>query len=230
MDRFQTTRWSLIEAARGDPADARPALEALCQAYRPPVLAYVRRSGYSFSDAEDLTQEFFVKFLERGWHADADPRAGRFRALLQASLRNFLIDQHARATAGKRGGGREAVAIDPEALADHGETPERAFMRLWLQTVLERAHARLQQEWVRAGKPARFRQLAPLLLEQGDGEALRQLAAETGERANTLSVQCSRMRQRLRQLVRLELLRTVSNREALEQELAELRGALDDGP
>lgn len=230
MDRFQTTRWSLIEAARGDPADARPALEVLCQAYRPPVLAYVRRSGYSACDAEDLTQEFFLRFLERGWHAHADPRAGRFRALLLAALRNFLIDQHARATAGKRGGGRVALALDPEALADDGDGPERAFMRLWLETVLERAHTRLREEWIRAGKEARFVQLSPLLLEQDDGDALRRLAAETGQRANTLSVQCCRMRQRLRQLVRLELLRTVSNREALEQELAELRGALDAVP
>jgi DNA-directed RNA polymerase specialized sigma24 family protein len=61
MSRFQTTRWSLIVAAGGTPELARPALEQLCRIYRPPVLAYIRRSGHA--DAEDLAQAFFLRFL-----------------------------------------------------------------------------------------------------------------------------------------------------------------------
>ena len=95
MSKFQTTRWSLIVAARDSPSQARTALEQLCRAYRPPVLAFVRRSGYAPADAEDLTQAFFLRFLERGWYAEADPDRGRFRTLLLVSLRNFLHDQHA---------------------------------------------------------------------------------------------------------------------------------------
>ena len=81
MSKFQTTRWSLIVAARDSPAQARGALEQLCRAYRPPVFAFVRRSGYAAPEAEDLTQAFFLRFLERGWYADADPGRGRFRTV-----------------------------------------------------------------------------------------------------------------------------------------------------
>ena len=98
MSRFQTTRWSLIEEAREHPSRSRAALEQLCRAYRPPVLAFVRHSGYGTSDAEDLTQAFFLRFLEHGWYADATPERGRFRSLLLTSLRHFLSDQHAQAS------------------------------------------------------------------------------------------------------------------------------------
>lgn len=226
MSGFQDTRWSLIEAARDDPARARGALELLCRAYRPPVLAFVRRSGHHGSDAEDLTQAFFLRFLERGWYADADPQRGRFRSLLLTSLRRFLVDQRAHDLARKRNGqclGGDAV----DMLADDGQSPEEAFTRAWLATVIEHAMARLQAEWERNGKREQFERLAPLLTEPGDSSELQALAASTGIRSNTLAVQAHRMRQRLRQLVRLELLQTVGSRKALEEELAELRDTMD---
>jgi RNA polymerase sigma factor (sigma-70 family) len=227
MSRFQTTRWSLILAAREAPELARPALEQLCRIYRPPVVAYVRRSGYPPADVDDLTQAFFLRFLERGWHAHADPGRGRFRSLLLTALRHFLDDQRAQSMALKRGG---TLAHDnaPEDLVDPDETPEQAFTRAWLGTVLARAMTSLQGEWERAGKQAQFEQLVPLLAEHAAGDNLRTLAQATGVRANTIAVQAHRMRQRLRQLVRLELLHTVGTAEAVDDELAELRGALEE--
>jgi RNA polymerase sigma factor (sigma-70 family) len=227
MSRFQTTRWSLIQAARDDPMLARDALEQLCRAYRPPVLAFVRHSGYSPSDAEDLTQAFFLRFLERGWYVDANPGRGRFRSLLLTALRHFLSDEHAQAVARKRGGGAHQGGDEEIAqFAAEGDGPEDAFTRAWLGTVVNHAMARLQDEWSRAGKQAQFRQLSAVLLERSDPEEVHAMAAATGLRTNTLAVQAHRMRQRLRQLVRLELLQTVGSREALEVELAELRGVL----
>lgn len=222
MSGFQDTRWSLIAAAREQPQRARQALEQLCRAYRPPVLAYLRRSGMAGIDAEDLTQAFFVHFLERGWYADADPRRGRFRSLLLTALRRFVIDQRLHEGARKR----SAPQIGDDALdriADENETPDTAFTRAWLGTVIGHAMNRLQDEWNQAGKREQFEQLAPLL-EHADSRELQALAAATGVRSNTLAVQVHRMRQRLRELVRLELLQTVGSHEALEQELAELRG------
>ena len=226
MSKFQTTRWSLIVAARDSPSQARTALEQLCRAYRPPVLAFVRRSGYGPGDAEDLTQAFFLRFLERGWYAAADPSRGRFRTLLLVSLRNFLHDQHAQAAALKRGAGKQMDADILERIAG-GESPEEAFTRTWLGTVLAHAMQRLEREWVRAGKRAQFERLAPLLVEHAEASELRDIAAAAGVRSNTLAVQAHRMRQRLRQLVRLELLQTVGSGEALEQELTDLRAVLE---
>src|SRR5436190_793926 len=106
----------------------------MCRAYRPPVLAFVQRHGYSAGDAEDLTQAFFLRFVERGWYADADPHRGRFRALLLASLRNFLHDHHAEACTLKRGALHRG---DGDAIDDIAgdESPEQAFTRAWLGTV-----------------------------------------------------------------------------------------------
>lgn len=227
MSLFRTTRWSLIAAARDSPSRARAALDQLCQAYRPPVLAFIRHSGYG-NDAEDLTQAFFLRFIERGWYAEADPQRGSFRSLMLTALRRFLSDQYERAGALKRGGRPIESGSSLDVIADDGESPEDAFMRAWLGTVLAHAMQRLEEEWTSAGKLGQFKQLAPLLLERAEGDELRTIASANGLRTNTLAVQAHRMRQRLRQLVRLELLQTVGSPEALERELAELRGALDE--
>jgi RNA polymerase sigma-70 factor (ECF subfamily) len=230
MSPFQTTRWSLIHTAGEDPTQARAALEQLCAAYRPPVLAYIRRSGYNASDAEDLAQSFFLRFLETGWFAHADPERGRFRGLLLTALRHFLSDQRAQAMARKRGGGSVQVDEGLDACAAQDDGPEEAFTRAWLGTVIEHAMTRLDIEWTEAGKHQQFRLLSPLLAERADPEEMRALSEATGIRTNTIAVQAHRMRQSLRQLVRLELLQTVGSREALEQELAELRSVMADRP
>ena len=81
-----------------------------------------------------------------------------------------------------------------------------------------------------AGKHQHFRLLSPFLAVRAYPDVWRAVSEATGIRTNTIAVQAHRMRQRLRQLVRLELLQTVGSREALEQELAELRGVMADHP
>lgn len=228
MQHFHTTRWSLIETLQDDPSRGGQALEELCRTYRSPVLAYVRKRGYSRAEAEDLTQDYFVQFLQRGWYTHADPLKGRFRSLLLTTVRHFLIDRNARTHAIKRSGGRHVVALDPAMLCDAEASPERAFTRVWMQTVVQCAVDRLRREWKGAGKGDRFEQLAPLMLESGDGDELHRLATVTGQSCNALAAQVSRLRRRLRQLVRLELLRTVGSSEALDLEVTELRATLLD--
>lgn len=225
---FHTTRWSLIAASRDAPARARPAVEQLCRIYRPPVLAYLRRSCSGGEDAEDLAQAFFLHFVEHGVYTRADPERGRFRALLLTSLRHFLADWRTQAHALRRGGGNiMAGEIDPDTLESPDETPEQAFMRAWLGTVLGRAMQRLRREWERAGRMEQFERLVPLLSETVEPSELRAIADAAGIRPNTLAVQLHRMRQRLQQLIRLELSDTVDGHDALERELDELRHVLD---
>ncbi|MFO1483171.1 MAG: sigma factor [Verrucomicrobiaceae bacterium] len=95
---FETTRWSLVQRATGEvDADARQALAALCDSYWYPVYAYIRRSGHNAHDAEDLTQGFFARLLEKGTLAHADPAKGRLRTFLLTCVQNFLRNEHARA-------------------------------------------------------------------------------------------------------------------------------------
>lgn len=225
MSRFQTTRWSLVAIAREQPPRARDALEQLCRTYRPPVLAYLRRSGMNRDDAEDMAQAFFVQFLEHAWYASADPRRGRFRSLLLTALQHFASNQHQRQHAQKRGPAWATDGIDD--LIDESASPEAAFTNAWLATVLSHAMNRLQDEWAEVGKQAQFERLWPLL-EHASPDELQALATATGIRSNTLAVQVHRMRKRLRELVRGELLLTVANPAVLEQELGELRAAVID--
>lgn len=226
MVRFKTTRWSLIDQARTDVGGARPALEQLCRDYRPPVLAFVRRHGYQASDAEDLTQEFFAGFLERGWYAEARPERGRFRTLVLTALRNFMLDVVARQRALKRGGGATHLDIE-DATAASDDSPERAFTQAWLGVVFGRARRRLKDECVRSGKGEKFEQLWSCIDGRADSGDIDALAVELGLRRNTLAVQLYRLRGRLRQLIRLELAATVGSREDLELELGDLRSLFE---
>lgn len=228
MTQFATTRWSLIEHARDEPDRSRPALEQLCRDYRPPVLAYVRRCGCALSDAEDITQEFFVRFIERGWYVTVDPGRGRFRTLLLTSLKHFIHDRCDHDHALKRGGGLRAVPLDDAYAVSTLAGPEQAFVQAWIGTVLGRALARLRQESLEHGHAEQYDRLAEYLDGRAGGDDFGNLAVALGMRRNTLSVQLHRLRERLRQLVRMELLQTVGNAEALDAELAELRDMLHE--
>src|SRR5689334_16552781 len=84
---FRTTHWSVVLAAGGTGSpDASEALERLWRTYWYPLYAYVRRQGHSSEDAQDLTQAFFERFLERKSLGQARRERGRFRSFLLTSL------------------------------------------------------------------------------------------------------------------------------------------------
>ncbi|KAB2899765.1 MAG: sigma-70 family RNA polymerase sigma factor [Dokdonella sp.] len=228
MNRFQTTRWSLVLDAAGQSPHARAALASLCATYRRPVLAYVRRHVGSADSAEDLTQAFFLQFIEHAWHAGADPARGRFRAYLLTAVRRFLIDQHVQSQRIKRGAGVTLEAID--AIAEAGiadsEDPEAVFNRDWALAVVDAALARLREEAAAAGKLPLFEQLREFLIERPADADYERAATRLNLRRNTLAVAVHRLRHRLRELVRAEIGETAHGRDALGQELHELRVAL----
>jgi DNA-directed RNA polymerase specialized sigma24 family protein len=154
MAGFETTRWSRVLAARADGPDARGALEALCKAHRPAVLARIRGWGCSRSDAEDVTPGFFACFLARRVDAAADPLGGRVRVFLRTALHNLVISTRASANAGHRKSSQPASGIDPDgpASASDADLPDRAFERAWALLVAHRALRRLRAEAKDAGK------------------------------------------------------------------------------
>ncbi len=227
MTRFNTTRWSLILEAR-QPETARTALEQICGAYRGPVLAYVCRHGYSKDDAEDLTQDFFARLLERRWDTVVDPARGRFRSFLLTALQRFLIDARHSTGAQKRGGGQRQATMDPctDVAAPDNDSPEQAFDRAWALTVLDRSYLRLRDEAQRAGKRELFDRLEAYIAEPADSADYTRLSQELGVRANTIAVSVHRLRVRLRELVREELADTTGSEADLMEELHVLRSVL----
>lgn len=228
MGRFETTRWSVVLRARGEAGEARAALEQLCRTYRPPVLAFVRFRGYAADAAEDLTQAFFTRFLERSWYSSADPERGRFRSFLLTALKRFLIDADAGAATLKRGGGVHFERLDDDTgcAGAAGDAPDAVFEREWAHAVLRVALARLRAEAEQAGKLELFQRLSEFLIERPDEAEYACAADDLHLRRNTLAVAVHRMRHRLRELVRAELADTTSSRTELEEELRALRGSV----
>src|SRR6185369_126036 len=150
---FPTTRITLIHAARnGAGPHAQEALSALCRAYWYPIYAYVRRLGYPAEEAEDLTQGFFTRVLEKHYLRDFQRERGRFRSFLLTSLRHFIANERDWARAQKRGGTRPALPLDEVLSTAEGrysieprdnETPERVFERQWAMAVLSRVQDQL---------------------------------------------------------------------------------------
>src|SRR5262249_12229498 len=142
---FATTHWSVVLRAqqRAAPA-ARDALAALCRVYWYPLYAYVRRRVASADRAEELTQEFFARLLEKNYLDPVEPARGKFRAFLLACCKPFLANERDREHAQKRGGGRAPLPLDFHGAADryrrepaHEETPEHLFERRWALALLD---------------------------------------------------------------------------------------------
>lgn len=213
--------------------DARDALSQLCEAYWYPLYAYVRRRGYSAPDAQDLTQAFFARLLEKQSLRAADPERGKFRSFLLASIDHFLANERDRARAQKRGGGQAQLSLD---LADgesrlslepaHEWTPQRLYERQWALTLLELAVRRLEAEYQQAGKARQFELFKDVL--GGIRERVRyvEVAAELDMSVENARQAAHRMRKRYRALLREEVARTVVDPSEVDEELAKLFEAL----
>jgi DNA-directed RNA polymerase specialized sigma24 family protein len=110
---FATTHWSVVMLAGApDSPRALEALEKLCRAYWLPLYSYVRRRGYGSHDAQDLTQDFFVRLLRTNSFAGVSREKGKFRSFLLAALNHFLSNERDRERAEKRGGGQAIISIE----------------------------------------------------------------------------------------------------------------------
>jgi RNA polymerase sigma factor (sigma-70 family) len=230
--RFPTTRWTLVAAA-GDPQrkEARAALISLCETYWYPLYAYLRRNGHPPDQAQDLTQEFFMRVLEGRYLDRADPAKGRFRSFLLTSLKFFAADEKDRNRAQKRGGGVLVPLTFPsgeeryQSEPAHDETPERIFERRWALSVLDRVVEKLRDEFVRHGRPEHFDWLKVFLLGQSDAPYAA-LAQEMNTSEGALKVAIHRLRKRYRDLFRQEIAETVADPAEVESEIRYLASVL----
>jgi RNA polymerase sigma-70 factor (ECF subfamily) len=227
---FTTTHWSVVLAAGdGSSPRAHEALEDLCRSYWYPLYAYVRRHGYSPEDAQDLTQEFFARFLENNSLSHARRERGRFRNFLLTSLQNFLSHEWERGQAQKRGGGRRLLPWDeltPEiryrAEADSEAAPDRVFEERWASTLFQQALTRLRQEFVAAGKGKQFDELKVFLsAEAADGD-YDSVATRLNMTPKSVAVAVHRLRKRYGDMVRQEIANTVSSPAEIEDEMRHL--------
>lgn len=231
--RFGDTHWSVVLSAANKQrlTEATEAREKLCCIYWPPLYAYIRRSGASPHDAQDLTQEFFARFLEKDYLAAVDQGKGRFRSFMLAALKHFLSNERDKARAQKRGGGQSPLPLDFACAETHvgfqpadKSTPELLFERQWATTLLEQSLARLRREYVSQGKEPLFEQLKTTLTDGRGGTAYAALAAKLDMTEAAVKMAVHRLRQRYRECLRAEIAQTVATEGEIEDELRHVMG------
>ncbi|HEY5040506.1 MAG TPA: sigma factor [Verrucomicrobiae bacterium] len=230
---FPPTRWSLVLAAtRPDAPETAAALEAICRAYWYPLYAYVRRCGQPPHDAQDLTQEFFRRLLEKRWLNSADREKGRLRSFLIVALKNFMSKEWRRASAQRRGGAQSPAQFDT-ALAETQYTadisslaPDETYDRQWALTMLNLTVERLRAEFTAAEKPGSFDALKGCLLAARGTIDYAALAAQLGVNEGAARVAAHRLRKRFREIFREEISRTLADGSDVDGELRHLAAAL----
>jgi RNA polymerase sigma factor (sigma-70 family) len=222
MDRFPTTQWHLVlSAAEGVSSESRDALASLCRTYWYPLYAYLRRQGYGPDDAQDLTQGFFARLLEKHYLKDYRPERGRFRSFLLAALKHFVANEHDWAKAQKRGGEVAPVSLDE---IQDGErrysleprsnlTPEKIFEKQWALALLDQAFRRLRED------NQEFERLKGFLTGDETRIPYQQLALDLGTTEGALKVSVHRLRRRFRDVLREEISQTISEPDEVQDEI-----------
>ena len=232
--RFMTTRWSLIIAAGGPSGErSTDALATLCEAYWYPAYAFIRRQGNDADAARDLTQEFFTRVLEKHYFRDADPTRGRFRAFLLTSIRHFLSNERDREQALKRGGRMSKLSLDVDTAEGAYQlegrddlTPEKLFDARWASVLLDRALARVKQEYLAAGKHQVFEHLHGFLTGDSDDVPYAEAARTLGTSEGAVKVAVHRLRRRFRDALVHEIAETVSDPADIDAEIRHLLQAV----
>jgi len=222
-----------VVTAGEESAQGREALSRLCQTYWYPLYSYVRRSGHNQEDAQDLTQEFFARLLSRDYLKAADPEKGKFRSFLLIVLKRFMANEWDKAQRQKRGGGKQIVSLDAQDTENRylcepidELSPEKLYDRRCAMTLLEQVMRRLAAEFEGEGKAALFSELRPFLSGDDEGISYSELSQRTGMSEGSLRVAVCRLRQRYREVLRLEVANTVQSPEAIDDEIRDLFSAL----
>ena len=228
---FGSTDWSIVRQLDGP--DAELALAKLCEQYWQPLYAYVRSKVRDVHKAQDLTQGFFAHVVAKDSLRQAAPDRGRFRSFVLASLKNFMANEYAAENAQRRGGQHRQVSLDFDDGDQHfsravaeSMTPERVFDRAWTLTLLDRVAERLRSEHEEAEETERFEALKATLTSVGRGSKYDDIAEKLQVTEAAARQAASRLRKRYRELLRLEVGRTLEDNDDIEDEIRQMFASL----
>lgn len=230
--QFPNTRWTLIERIRDDADSARSDLENTCRHYWPPVYGFARSQGLPPTEAEDLTQEFFMKLIDGGILGNVSPEKGKLRSYIMVCVKN-LMQSRARHDAAEKRGGNRVVSTPVEEMeelyradwADH-ESPERALERRWALATLAAAMERLKKEYDKRGDGAAFNVLSKMIADCDWGSGYREAAESLGMAEGAVRARVFRLRKRYREVVRELVAETVDETIDVDDEIRFLTKAL----
>ncbi len=228
--RFPDTRWTLLDAVRAGGETREHALNGVCARYWFPLYAWLRRSGHSHEDAEDLVQSFLARLTAGEAFDRLEKEGARLRTWLLHLLKNHVISAWRRDRTRRPHGDFEAPLTGAgqryAAIADVGGTPDETFDRQWALEILDRVLAALRASYAEAGREEWFVALQPALLQTGAHVGFAAIAARLAITENLARVTAFRMRKQLRQGIEDEILRLSGGADAAKEELAVFRAAL----
>jgi len=191
-----------------------------------PLYAFVRRSGHSPQDAEDLTQAFFARLLDKNYLAAADREKGRFRSFLLVALKRFLANEWERQHALKRGGYATVVAIDQDDAESryggdpgHTEQPDVLLEKQWAMALIGQVMGRLQAEYGASGRGEVFDFLRASLTRDDSAIGYAEIATRLGTTTPAVKMAAMRLRDRYQALLREEIARTVVSPAEIDDEI-----------
>jgi len=196
-----------------------------------PVFAFVRRQGHSADEAQDLTQGFFTRQLEKRELGQADQDRGRFRSFLLTACRHFISNEQDRVRAIKRGGGAVAIPIDIveaegryERALVSVETPERLYERQWGLTMMAVVLDSVRKEYVAAGNERLFDRLSEFVTDPAGTHA--DAARDLDMSVPAVKMAVHRLRRRYREALRERVADTVASPDQVDDEIRHLMTAV----
>ncbi|HVO56814.1 MAG TPA: sigma-70 family RNA polymerase sigma factor [Dongiaceae bacterium] len=236
---FPATRWSVLEAARGNDAGQRAlALETLCAAYWKPVYKYIRlKFAKSPEESQDLTQGFFAELLERQLLGQFDARKSRLRTFLRLCVDSFVLNEIKHGARQKRGGDVVHLALDFSGAESelHGQTIdpgliasqerfEEFFEKEWIRSLLSEAVEDLKTLCAKRDKATAFALFEGYELAEDDEVSYAELAGRFGITAADVTNQLAWARREFRRLAQERLRSLCGSEEEFVREAKALFG------
>lgn len=240
--QFPLTPWTTLRQAVGqDPtADRMAAINEICLHYWYPLYAFARWKGCSHQDAEDQTQVFLSRLIERRSLEHADASKGRLRTYLLSGFQHQLINHWERNQAVRRGGSTNIEQLNMGGANDRFEheiqdpalSPENQFDRAWGLAVLDACLAEMASTQQRSGHGETFATLRPFLNPSSVADAsMKETAAKLGLSETALRQRIFRLRAEFSRALRAHVARLLCypTPDLIEEEMQSLRHALERG-
>lgn len=232
---FPSTNWGLIDFVKSSGASLAPdAVNELMTKYWRPIFYFIRMRGYPRTQAEDLTQDFFLRFLEKDWIQRADPDRGRFRTYMITILIRFLSDQSTQRVSKQARFERGLLSI--ESLMTESDrsfepstekTPEHIFEERWRETIVDGVLAQLRDSLQNEGKSVWFELFeSNLLRDQHNNQGQSELARKHGLSRDQVRYAIAQVRQQFIRVLSAELRFDGATDNECQAELSDLLRAI----
>jgi len=183
--------------------------------------------GFAPADAEDTLQGFMQSLLRRDAFRAVAREKEKFRTFLLRCLKNHLRAEHDKRIAAKRGGGQVIESLDETDAkgntinqpASMQSVPDLEYDRAWAKSVLDNSFKRLEEECARQGRQALYRSLEPVIFCDDTASPYSEISLRLGMSVDAVKMAASRMRGRLKGLVREEIMQTVANEQDWQEEV-----------